>query len=1010
MGHALKSQSTLNIEVENLRFQHFGAREGLNEKIIYSATQDELGIIWIGTSGGLYRFDGNKFSKVKSQSYSGNHLVVHVYYDQITKSIWAIGYKNIFKVNTLNLTIQYPDWQNQDCKKLIESEPNCIQRFNGKLYLGIHKNSWIIMGDNFERIDFYNLKTQIGQANIYKFMVIKNRLIGIANSGLYFFDVSGREAKYLPIELASNQTVFTSNALYHAEGNALWFTTYGNGLVKVILNGENPNKLIGKAYQNSEFKYGYSLYLLGNKIWVEGGTFDIESETYKTTAKSGGDYALGINKIVNVFKDVKNNLWFCSYTGLAMASSEMYSWKNIELKEKETGYFVETTFSTQLNDGRILIGNTSTRGLGLLKNGNFEVIATATGATLAVCKTASGKAFAASYTQLYEFDTRLEKLIPIKLKTSLNGVYQMHADLNGMLYLNSENGGVYVANLTDNSVEYLTSKSLKLPDETAKLALLFIDKSNNCWFASNNLVLKKSANNSLFKYAIPNVGSTKSINDIQIDQLGNIWVASITGGLFLLEQNGKNQKVWINYNSETNNGLPDDFYTEISMDSKGILWVTSTHGIVKWDPFQRRAIGIFTKQNGLIDENGGNAVIESVDGSVIISTYAYLSLGKLNPNFDYGSISVLISKCIAGGKSINFKGYGLIEKNEIELKYNEGIIQLEFGISGYTHPEKTQYWYQLDNSDWICLGTNTNLTLTELGGGNHSLKYKCVDVYGNASKTQQLSIIIIPPFYQRWWFYTIVILTILGLIYLFLKLKSNNIKKEEKLKTEFNKQLAGAEMKALRAQMNPHFVFNTLNSINKFILKNEQKLASQYLTKFSRLIRLILEGSNQGFTTLENELEMINIYIEMEKMRFQNGFDCEIVVDPKIDVTVQLIPSMILQPYIENAIWHGLLHKNSEGLIKLQFKNLNNKAFLVVIEDNGIGRKKSAELKREDTLYKKSLGTKITKDRIDMINKTYNLNATIEMIDLIDDSNECTGTRVEINLPITVKSDESHTS
>lgn len=202
--------------------------------------------------------------------------------------------------------------------------------------------------------------------------------------------------------------------------------------------------------------------------------------------------------------------------------------------------------------------------------------------------------------------------------------------------------------------------------------------------------------------------------------------------------------------------------------------------------------------------------------------------------------------------------------------------------------------------------------MSNLENGKYAFFVKAANNDGVWSKPIVCFFTIHPPFWRTWWFNTLLIIVLLSILYGFYYYKLQKIKLEEKLKAQFLKDLAQIEMKALRAQMNPHFIFNSLNSIQKFILKNDTFAASQYLTKFSKLIRLILDHSNQNYIRLTNEIEQLKLYTEIEALRFDNQFDYEFILDNSIINDHTYIPSMIIQPYIENAIWHGLLHKETK--------------------------------------------------------------------------------------------------
>jgi len=234
------------------------------------------------------------------------------------------------------------------------------------------------------------------------------------------------------------------------------------------------------------------------------------------------------------------------------------------------------------------------------------------------------------------------------------------------------------------------------------------------------------------------------------------------------------------------------------------------------------------------------------------------------------------------------------------------------------------------------------------------------------------------------------------LFYFLFKFRTIAIRKEEQMKSELKQKLADVEMKALRAQMSPHFIFNSLNSINRYIVKSDPDTASSYLTKFSKLMRLILENSNQKIITLEQELNALKLYIELEALRFNDKFSYSLTMSDKVDSTVIGVPPMIIQPFIENAIWHGLLHKDSAGLLQI-FIDPFDGGIQCVIQDNGVGRKKASELKSKSITNDKSFGMKITADRLNMVKGNSNI-STVEIVDLEDEHGRALGTKVIIKI------------
>lgn len=225
-------------------------------------------------------------------------------------------------------------------------------------------------------------------------------------------------------------------------------------------------------------------------------------------------------------------------------------------------------------------------------------------------------------------------------------------------------------------------------------------------------------------------------------------------------------------------------------------------------------------------------------------------------------------------------------------------------------------------------------------------------------------------------------------------------KEAETMLAETKQKMAEAEMQALRAQMNPHFIFNCLNSINRYIVKSDQATASLYLTRFAKLIRLILDNSHSKNVILANEIEALKLYIDMESLRFENKFSYEITVDKNVPVESIEVPPLIIQPYIENAIWHGLLHKPEAGRLNIHISLAAPDMLQCVIEDNGVGREKASELKSKTATKKKSLGMELTENRLLLLNQYASVHSSITIEDLKDDNGEATGTRVTLKIPI----------
>ena len=247
------------------------------------------------------------------------------------------------------------------------------------------------------------------------------------------------------------------------------------------------------------------------------------------------------------------------------------------------------------------------------------------------------------------------------------------------------------------------------------------------------------------------------------------------------------------------------------------------------------------------------------------------------------------------------------------------------------------------------------------------------------------------------------LLLLIGSIVLYnrkLKIQNKDLLSKNNMIKEFGQKIQAVEIAALRAQMNPHFIFNCLNSIQYFTAQNDADTASDYLTKFSRLIRLVLENSRSERVTLANELETLRLYIEMEAMRFGQKVRYSIIVEPTVDVESIQIPPLLIQPFVENAIWHGLMHKPDGGSVTVAVQQPQDHLLEVSITDDGVGRIKAAAYKSKSATSHKSFGMKVTAERIDLINQMYHTHTQVRIDDLTDAAGQPIGTKVMVEIPI----------
>ncbi len=333
------------------------------------------------------------------------------------------------------------------------------------------------------------------------------------------------------------------------------------------------------------------------------------------------------------------------------------------------------------------------------------------------------------------------------------------------------------------------------------------------------------------------------------------------------------------------------------------------------------------------------------------------------------------------------------------ISFWENSITINFFAINYKMNGHIPYRYRLVGNGWAYT-SNTSLNFPAMPSGERIFEVQAQNEDGVWSESATLQFHISPPWWQTWWFYGAAIfvgvLAVTGVV----RYRTSQVRHEEQMKTAFYKALAETEMKALRSQMNPHFIFNCLNSINHFVVRNDSQQAAVYISKFSKLIRLVLDNSGSQKVQLEKDLEALRLYMDLEAMRFDGKFRYELWVDDAVDLQFLQIPPMLIQPYVENAIWHGLMHRQEGGSVVIDVKQPAEHLLHVEITDDGVGRERAAELESKTSLKHKPQGTLITAERLRMLSPDNPNSGKVSIHDLVDAEGLPCGTKVVLEIPV----------
>jgi hypothetical protein len=468
---------------------------------------------------------------------------------------------------------------------------------------------------------------------------------------------------------------------------------------------------------------------------------------------------------------------------------------------------------------------------------------------------------------------------------------------------------------------------------------------------------------------------------------GSLWAGTYGEGVVLLKNGRPVRRLTVD------DGLTSNICKCLFVAGSS-LWIGTDKGLNKLTPADSGfTVTPFTAVQGLGSEtinavyvNGGKVYAGTLDGMTVFPE---------DRQFRPSDCKLRIT-----GLRISGNDWPL-DTAHFKLPYNHNDLQVEYAGISYQGGAAIRYRYRLLGIDdrW---GTTdqTLLHYPSLPPGEYELQLLAVNPSGAISSALQLPFSIDQPWWEWIWVRMLLAGAIGGAIWMLFQRRIKTIQRKEAEKTWTVARMAELEQMALRSRMNPHFIFNSLNSIQLFVLEKDIRGANEYITHFSRLIRQTLDISARAEISVQDEVNYLSTYLELEKRRFEDAFDYDIFVDGFIDRQTQMIPSMILQPYVENAILHGIAHREDrQGHIRVSIRS-DGKYLVCTVEDNGVGRERAAQLKRKEPNPYPSRGMEMTARRIDILNRTLKepIDAVIE--DVAEEGSRGEGTRVVVRFPL----------
>jgi len=469
---------------------------------------------------------------------------------------------------------------------------------------------------------------------------------------------------------------------------------------------------------------------------------------------------------------------------------------------------------------------------------------------------------------------------------------------------------------------------------------------------------------------------------------GLLWIATFGAGIICMKNDQVINQITVN------NGISSNICRTLFINNN-FLWVGTDKGLNKINISQTPYLSsIYSTSDGLPSDII-NAVY--VDGnSIYIGSPAGLTYFDESKVTNYSKCDLRLLDIAVGGKTQPIQ-------ESYQLRYSENSLKISYAGISFKSGGSITYRYRLKglNDNWDSTA-QTVLEYPSIPPGNYEFELIAVNKKGIISNPIKIAFIVAAPFWQTLPFQILVIAVVILITWLLVAWRFSILRREEQERMSVQQKLNELEQMALRAQMNPHFIFNCLNSIQNFIITNDLEASNWYLSEFAHLIRQTLDNSEKSTIYITNEITYLKRYLDLEMMRFGHSFSYEIKVDPELDADLVSIPTMILQPYIENSIRHGIRYKEERGgRIDIKFQK-SSEGFICIIEDNGIGRKRAKEYKSQMHVEYQSKGMSLTAERINILNRQLIDPITIEIIDLTNAQNQAMGTKVILRFPYSI--------
>lgn len=933
-------------------YRRYDIKDGLAGSTVYFMLQDKEGFIWFATETGVSRFDGTSFKNFTTKDGLPDNTIIRIFEDSRGR-IWLSPFKNAlcyyYKGKIYNQ-------QNDSLLKKIHLSGDVVLREDK------YRNILLIDGTNFYYINPTDNVNRIGQT---WFAPVSTTSISVSDTGHFYilntFKLYTTDTRSLTFQFAipdfnagGERIILSDRSICWVEADSILHIK--SGVYKLDYTFTAPPV-------NSLTQTNDSVICLN----TTHGAF-----LYNILRRTIDKQFLIKKNISRFLTDREGGYWFSTFnSGVYRLNSTMF--KNITCEvthDQKMG-----VYDLQIDNG--IIWAASDMGcLQKVTNGKVQLVSLGNQSSARAVSTVAIK------NGLFAVGTGTNVFLKDHSGAFKPGI--AHNAVKQIVFKNDHELLVAGSNaLYAIPVEQLTKSSFLWNGRTTCLFY----QNDSIWFGSFNGLYLLKPDRSVF-----NFGDSASLLQGRIMAIkkaadGTIWVATAEDGVIGLKNNR------IKWHFTEKDGLGSNMCRCLSVDSD-CIWAGTDKGLSKIAQYDNAvSITKYSSADGLISDIINTILIN--ENRVYVGTPEGISYFDKTERLSSSICDLKLLGIRVGGKDVD-------EKSSFNLKYGNNIRFDYVGLS-FKSAGNILYKYRLRGLDTVWKATTqTSLEFISLPPGKYTLELIAINKFDVKSAPYIVQIIVRPPVWQTSWFIAACIVFSMLTTWVILAQRNRLIRNKEQARRQIEQQLLELEQKALRAQMNPHFIFNSLNSIQGFILDKDIAGANKYLSQFARLIRQTLDNSFQSQISLADEIKYLTTYLQLEQMRNRDRFDYTIDVDKTLVSDEVFIPGMVLQPFIENAIRHGMQNKNDKnGKIVINFSRDNN-TIGCSISDNGVGRKEALALKAiQGTLYQ-SRGMQLTTERIELINKNQADKITVKIIDHEDNEGKPAGTEVRIRFPFLI--------